>query len=387
MIADDQAPEFAHDGAAVPVEVDPFPSSNQQEVFWKALQHVHEIGHVPHGYGMQQEEWGEKGYPELEAIPSGFPYGKHSYWTAVLGLKFLFSGFKTLHITHALVQAGRFGVKLRTEDHELSAKRTDTGAKESLIFSTSDHLPTLWDSGGMCCLFLKTMTVWMMLNPCLHISFLSFTGPRLLQLLSSVGWRHWVLLMQTFMNTFTFIMTGTFHSWMRSFTCYSPSSLHILTCSQRYDSSKQDPCYKSLPPYHLCVKSHSEVAITSGADFPTGEIIYEKVKAGKLAESDDGFDAPVSPSKHHPKCLWVMQITDGADDMPTTPAMTPTMIGLSGPDTEMGESAGTSAPAELPPPTAPSTPVMSPACALQNNSFMIDDIITNPWKVNHTFHF
>ncbi|KIO03457.1 hypothetical protein M404DRAFT_145740, partial [Pisolithus tinctorius Marx 270] len=71
MIADDQASEFAHDGAAVPVEVDPFPSSNWQEVFWQALQHVHETGHVPHGYGMQQEEWGEEGYPELEAIPSG----------------------------------------------------------------------------------------------------------------------------------------------------------------------------------------------------------------------------------------------------------------------------------------------------------------------------
>ncbi|KAI6139228.1 hypothetical protein BKA82DRAFT_4342646 [Pisolithus tinctorius] len=177
-------------------------------------------------------------------------------------------------------------------------------------------------------------------------------------------------------------------------------------------------------------KSRSEVAIASGADFPTGEIIYEKVKAGKrpshddseilfithnripnsvleqwkypmikatgkrkaaylsdsdtnqkfasrLAGSDDEFDAPVSPSKHRPKRLRVMRFT----------AMTPITIDLSGPDTEMGESAGTSAPAELPPPTAPSTPVMSPARALQNNSFVIDDTITDPWKVNRTFHF
>ncbi|KAI6138896.1 hypothetical protein BKA82DRAFT_26532 [Pisolithus tinctorius] len=57
--------------------------------------------------------------------------------------------------------------------------------------------------------------------------------------------------------------------------------------NHRYDSSKQDPCYKYLPPYHLCVKSHSEVAIASGADFPTGEIIYEKVKAGKRPSHDD----------------------------------------------------------------------------------------------------
>ncbi|KIO03456.1 hypothetical protein M404DRAFT_620851 [Pisolithus tinctorius Marx 270] len=210
--------------------------------------------------------------------------------------------------------------------------------------------------------------------------------------------------------------------------------------NHRYDSSKQDPCYKYLPPYHLCVKSRSEVAIASGADFPTGEIIYKKVKAGKrpshddseilfithnripnsvleqwkypmikatgkrkaaylsdsdtnqkfasrLAGSDDEFDAPVSPSKHRPKRLQVMRFTDSSDDMLTTPAMTPIMIDLSGPDTEMGESAGTSAPAELPPPTAPSTPVMSPARALQNNSFVIDDTITDPWKVNRTFHF
>ncbi|KAI6149922.1 hypothetical protein BKA82DRAFT_4014352 [Pisolithus tinctorius] len=67
----DQASELAHDGAAVPVGIDPFPSSNWQEVFWQDLQHVHEIGHVCYGYGMQQVEWGEEGYPKLEAIPSG----------------------------------------------------------------------------------------------------------------------------------------------------------------------------------------------------------------------------------------------------------------------------------------------------------------------------
>ncbi|KAI5986563.1 hypothetical protein EDC04DRAFT_2615038 [Pisolithus marmoratus] len=48
-----------------------------------------------------------------------------------------------------------------------------------------------------------------------------------------------------------------------------------------YSSSKQDACYKNLPPYHLCVKSCREVAIASGVDFPTGEVIYTKVKAGK----------------------------------------------------------------------------------------------------------
>ncbi|KAI5994240.1 hypothetical protein EDC04DRAFT_2586392, partial [Pisolithus marmoratus] len=71
MIADDQAPEFAHDGAAVPLEVNPFPSPDWQAAFWQALQHVQEIGHIPSGYGMLEQEWGGDGYPELEVIPSG----------------------------------------------------------------------------------------------------------------------------------------------------------------------------------------------------------------------------------------------------------------------------------------------------------------------------
>ncbi|KAI5992292.1 hypothetical protein F5J12DRAFT_786196 [Pisolithus orientalis] len=41
IIAGDQASELAPDGAAVPEGIDPFPSSNWQEVFWQALQHVH----------------------------------------------------------------------------------------------------------------------------------------------------------------------------------------------------------------------------------------------------------------------------------------------------------------------------------------------------------
>ncbi|KAI6110430.1 hypothetical protein EDD16DRAFT_1486565 [Pisolithus croceorrhizus] len=71
MIADDQAPQFAHDGAAVPLEVNPFPSPDLQEAFWQVLQHVQEIGHIPSGYGMLEQEWDGDGYPELEVIPSG----------------------------------------------------------------------------------------------------------------------------------------------------------------------------------------------------------------------------------------------------------------------------------------------------------------------------
>lgn len=71
IIADDQASQFANDGAAVPMEISPFSTSNWEEVFKLALQHVQEIGHVPYGFGIQEEEWDVDGYPEIEVIPSG----------------------------------------------------------------------------------------------------------------------------------------------------------------------------------------------------------------------------------------------------------------------------------------------------------------------------
>lgn len=71
IIADDQASQFANDGAAVPMEISPFSTSNWEEVFKLALQQVQEIGHVPYGFGIQEEEWDVDGYPEIEVIPSG----------------------------------------------------------------------------------------------------------------------------------------------------------------------------------------------------------------------------------------------------------------------------------------------------------------------------
>ncbi|KIM50510.1 hypothetical protein SCLCIDRAFT_145279, partial [Scleroderma citrinum Foug A] len=56
IIADDQASQFANDGAAVPMEISPFSTSNWEEVFKLALQQVQEIGHVPYGFGIQEEE-------------------------------------------------------------------------------------------------------------------------------------------------------------------------------------------------------------------------------------------------------------------------------------------------------------------------------------------
>ncbi|KAI5993215.1 hypothetical protein EDD15DRAFT_2367453 [Pisolithus albus] len=136
------------------------------------------------------------------------------------------------------------------------------------------------------------------------------------------------------------------------------------TTNHNYGSSEQDPCYKYLPPYHLCVKSQRRVAIASGVDFPTGEIIYTKVSlqkythttkpmpptpvthekipysvleqwksrttkgAGKrkavcwlritVADSDSDFDVPVSALRRHSKHL---RVTDDADDIPVVPPM------------------------------------------------------------------
>ncbi|KAI5982900.1 hypothetical protein EDC04DRAFT_2616343 [Pisolithus marmoratus] len=172
-----------------------------------------------------------------------------------------------------------------------------------------------------------------------------------------------------------------------------------------YSSSKQDACYKYLPPYHLCVKSCRDVAIASGVDFLTGEVIYTKWKsctatkgAGKRkavyisdSDTDDSeFDAPVSAPRHPSKRL---RITDGADAIPVTPPMSLSIIDLSG-DTVMGATAGTpplaESPVTIPAPTAPLTP--APGSPVQppgnsTGSFVIDGSIADPWRANRTFHF
>ena len=56
--------------------------------------------------------------------------------------------------------------------------------------------------------------------------------------------------------------------------------------NRNYDSS-QDSCYKYLPPYLLCIRSHKKIAVVSGVDFPTGETVFEKVKAGKRPARDE----------------------------------------------------------------------------------------------------
>ncbi|KAI6149925.1 hypothetical protein BKA82DRAFT_3977200, partial [Pisolithus tinctorius] len=70
VITADQVPEFANDGVPVLKGVSPFPSPAWQELFHLSMQKVQEIGHIPSGYGIRDEEWDGEGYPELETIPS-----------------------------------------------------------------------------------------------------------------------------------------------------------------------------------------------------------------------------------------------------------------------------------------------------------------------------
>ncbi|KIM50511.1 hypothetical protein SCLCIDRAFT_12330 [Scleroderma citrinum Foug A] len=217
-----------------------------------------------------------------------------------------------------------------------------------------------------------------------------------------------------------------------------------------YNSSKQDPSFQYLPPYHLCVKSCTEVAIASGVNFPDGETVFMKIKAGKqpshddseiyfvthdkipyyvleqwkhpttmmkaagkrkaacisdsnsdadftsrLAESDEEFGAPLASPL--PRCSSKhlrVATSDGTDNLLLFPASTssPKIIDLNE-DINMETSAGILGPAlppdsVMPAATAPFTPVaMSSVHPPNSSSFVIDESITNPWEVNHTFHF
>ncbi|KAI5984835.1 hypothetical protein EDD15DRAFT_2374738 [Pisolithus albus] len=45
--------------------------------------------------------------------------------------------------------------------------------------------------------------------------------------------------------------------------------------------------YKYLPPYLLCLRSHKEIVVAGGAEFPDGEVLFQKVKAGKRPSRDE----------------------------------------------------------------------------------------------------
>ena len=62
--------------------------------------------------------------------------------------------------------------------------------------------------------------------------------------------------------------------------------IYYKVINKDYESS-QDSRFKYLPPYLLCLRSHKEIAVVSGINFPTGEVVFEKVKAGKRPARDE----------------------------------------------------------------------------------------------------
>ena len=45
--------------------------------------------------------------------------------------------------------------------------------------------------------------------------------------------------------------------------------------------------YKYLPPYLLCLRSQKEVVVAGGIEFPDGETLFHKIKAGKRPSRDE----------------------------------------------------------------------------------------------------
>ncbi|KIO02200.1 hypothetical protein M404DRAFT_28111 [Pisolithus tinctorius Marx 270] len=205
--------------------------------------------------------------------------------------------------------------------------------------------------------------------------------------------------------------------------------------------------YKYLPPYLLCLRSHKEVVVAGGVEFPDGEVLFQKLKAGKQPSRDESEIIFITHNeilfkliiqwvkKQHPKGkgkhkaetdsgaedsesqLWTKSDSgDDADD----PILSPISHGIkrrridvhdsdseeAGPS-HAGPSTSTTpdtidltdgpmdvtAPSDelpllpAPPSTLPSTPIQTHTQLAPSSSFMIDTSLTNPWKGNRTFQF
>ncbi|KAI5999427.1 hypothetical protein F5J12DRAFT_895258 [Pisolithus orientalis] len=205
--------------------------------------------------------------------------------------------------------------------------------------------------------------------------------------------------------------------------------------------------YKYLPPYLLHLHSHKEAVVTGGVEFPDGEVLFQKLKAGKQPSRDESEIIFVTHNeipfkliiqwvkKQHPKGkgkykaetdlgaedsksqLWTKSDSgDNADD----PILSPISHGIKRHCIDVhdldSEKAGPShaspsmsttpdtidltdgpmdvtAPSDelpllpAPPLTLPLTPIQTHTQLAPSSSFMIDTSLKNPWKGIHTFQF
>ncbi|KAK6977122.1 hypothetical protein R3P38DRAFT_3335017 [Favolaschia claudopus] len=71
QIHDAHASNFHHEAVGVPKHANAFDDEKSMQLFYDTLEAAIQRKIVPHGYGMQPEEWGDDGYPSFEILKSG----------------------------------------------------------------------------------------------------------------------------------------------------------------------------------------------------------------------------------------------------------------------------------------------------------------------------
>ncbi|KAI5990496.1 hypothetical protein EDD15DRAFT_2369943 [Pisolithus albus] len=189
--------------------------------------------------------------------------------------------------------------------------------------------------------------------------------------------------------------------------------------------------YKYLPPYLLCLRSHKEIVVAGGAEFPDGEVLFQKseiilvtrneiplkliaqwikkqhLKGKGKHKAEAHSSAEETESQLWPKSDNVTASKSVAFMRPLTPNSEQAGPSHAGPSTLASTSAGPEtidltdgamdttpvndevSPVlpDAPPTTPPLTPIQATSQPAPSSSFTIDTTLTNPWKGNRTFLF
>jgi hypothetical protein len=70
-ILENQKGNIHHNPAPVPEHADPFNNEQERQAFQTALEIMCQNNVIPHGYGLNSDEWNDTGYPSFEIIPAG----------------------------------------------------------------------------------------------------------------------------------------------------------------------------------------------------------------------------------------------------------------------------------------------------------------------------
>ncbi|KAI5996698.1 hypothetical protein EDD15DRAFT_2194890 [Pisolithus albus] len=314
---------------------------------------------------------------------------------------------------------------LKKEGDPLEKARSLWSSKDSGLPHSLDHFPAIWSGHGS------------YLQPSLdEDSDLTLTSAQLSRL-EAAG-----LARSNFPSYFQFnrewtwpqvdsMLHGEFSQLFEVLDTHPKITTASQVANPNYNTSGMvGRQYKYLPPYLLCLRSHKEIVVAGGAEFPDGEVLFQKVKAGKRPSRDkseiilvDQEAAPQRKGKHKaeahssaeetecqlwPKsdngsdtdeqilspishCLKKRHIhealdTDSEQAGPSTLAST-----SAGPETiDLTDGAMDTTPVndkvspvlpDAPPTTPPLTPIQATSQPAPSSSFTIDTTLTNPWKV------